>query len=359
MQCFSGFLPVLCLVEDVAQGAEQSVCHLHLRLNLKEQVHFPSLEVGPVIRAFHQRVSHMGQQVGLGLAVAQPERFKLLVLALGRTSYALTILALLCRMLLLVSFSVSGILLLSLLELTFLPLDLRGVGTLELHPHRVKPFLAVELHDMEQVDDDLSFRESFLDDSHHAVREVHRHFPDPHAACLWYLVQMLRHIIHRSALDGSDERTLLAMSVLVGEECEQVVMQHRLIDAQPFTHVLFQQHPLASMELLFPVVEAAQVLLVGTAQVLAVSPEEAPHALGRHWVGVQPFFLRSPQTRSGVAGAFRHKRQAFKDNVASVFVQPTTAADMQQHLVLTLREVVEQTRFGEAVGLEVVPHLVA
>ena len=50
------------------------------------------------------------------------------------------------------------------------------------------------------------------------------------------------------------------------------------------------------MAFLLPVAKAAQMLLVGTAQILAVSPEEAPHALGRYRVGVQPFFLRSPQT---------------------------------------------------------------
>ena len=71
------------------------------------------------------------------------------------------------------------------------------------------------------------------------------------------------------------------------------MMQHRLINAQPLAHVLFQQHPLVGMRLLFPVVETAQMLLVGTAQILAVSPEEAPHALGRYWVGVQPFFKKS------------------------------------------------------------------
>lgn len=51
--------------------------------------------------------------------------------------------------------------------------------------------------------------------------------------------------------------------------------------------------------------------------------------------------------------------QAFKDNVAPVLVQPAATAHMQQHLVLTLRKVVEQTRLGEAIGLKVVPHLIA
>ena len=87
------------------------------------------------------------------------------------------------------------------------------------------------------------------------------------------------------------------MPVLVGEEGEQVVVKHRLVDAQALAHVLLQQHPLARMFLLLPVVIPAQVLLVGTTEVLTVTPEEAPHALGRHWVGVQPFFLRNPQTQ--------------------------------------------------------------
>ena len=56
-------------------------------------------------------------------------------------------------------------------------------------------------------------------------------------------------------------------------------------------------HPYIGMFLLLPVLKTAQVLLVGTSQVLAISLEEAPHALGRYRVGVQPFFLRSLQTR--------------------------------------------------------------
>ena len=240
MQCFSGFSPVLYLTEYVAQGTEQSVCHLHLRLNLKEQVHFLSLEVRPVVRAFHQRVSHMCQQVGLGLSVAQLVRLKPLVLALGRAANALAVLALFRRMLLPVSFSVPGILLLSLLELALLPLDLRGVGALEFHPHRVKPLLAIELHDVEQVDDYLRLRELLLDDAHHTVREVHRHLLDFLPSFLGYPVEVLRHICHRRPLNGGNERPLLAVPVLAGEESEQVVVQHRLVDAQPLAHVLFQ-----------------------------------------------------------------------------------------------------------------------
>ena len=297
MECFLGFLPVLYLTEDVSQGAEQSVCHFHLGLNLEKQVHLPPLEVGPVVWTLHQRVSHMCEQVGLRLFVAQFGWFKLLVLALGRTAYALAVLALLGWVLLLISFSVPGIPLLSFLELAFQPLYLGGVGPLEFHAHSVKPLRAVELHDVEQVNDNLCQRELLPHDAHHAVGEVHRHLLDLLAALQGYLVQVLSYFCHSRPPDSSDERTLLAMPVLVGEEGEQVMVQHRLVDAQALTHVLLQQHPLVGMLLLLPVAKAAQMLLVGTAEVLPVSPEEAPHALGRHWVGVQPFFLRNPQTQ--------------------------------------------------------------
>ena len=86
------------------------------------------------------------------------------------------------------------------------------------------------------------------------------------------------------------------MAFLVGEKGEQVMVQHRLVYAQVLAHVLIQKHPVVGMPLLLPVFETAQMLLVGTAEVLAVSPEEAPHALGRHREGIQPFFLRNPQT---------------------------------------------------------------
>ena len=265
MECFPGFLSVLCLAEDVAQGAEQSVCHLHLGFNFKEQVHLPPLEVSPVIWTFHQRISHMGQQIGFRLSVTQPGWLKLLVLALGRTAYALAVLALLRRVLLPVLLPVPGILLLSFSELALLLLYLRSIGSLELHAHSVKPLRAVELHDMEQVYHYLCLRELLPDDAHHAVREVHCHLLDHLAARLGNLVQMLRHLCHSRTLDCGDERTLLAVTVLVGEEGEQVVVQHRLVDAQALAHVLFHEHPLVGMLLLLPAVKPAQVFLIGTA----------------------------------------------------------------------------------------------
>lgn len=41
-----------------------------------------------------------------------------------------------------------------------------------------------------------------------------------------------------------------------------------------------------------------------------------------------------------------------------VLIQPTAATDMQQDFMLTLREVIEQARLSEAVGLQVMPGLV-
>lgn len=154
----------------------------------------------------------------------------------------------------------------------------------------VKPLGAEELHDVEQVDDYLCLRELLLDDAHHAVREVHRHLLDLPAALLGYLVKVPRHVSNGRPLDGGYQRALPAVAVLVGEEGEQVVLQRCLVNTQALTHVFLQQHPFVGMSFLLPVPKAAQVLLVGAAQILAVSPEEAPHALGRYWEGVQPFF---------------------------------------------------------------------
>ena len=238
----------------------------------------------------------MCQQIGHCLAVAQLRRFKLLVLALWRMAYTFSILALLGLVVLCITLTGLGTPFLLFLELTLLFLNLCGVGALELHAHRVKSFLAVQLHDVEEVDDYLRLGKLLPHDTHHAVREVHRHLFDLLALLLWYPVKMLRHIGNSRTFDSGYERTPLAVAVLVGEDSEQVVVQHRLVDTQALTHVLLLQHPLVGMFLLLPVVKAAQVLLVGTAKVLAVSPEEAPHALGRHRVGIQPFFLRNPRT---------------------------------------------------------------
>lgn len=83
------------LLEDVAQGAEQTVCSLHLWLNLKEQAHFLLLEVSPVIVVFRQRVSYVRQQVGFGLSIAEFLRLKLFILPLARPAEAFAVLALL------------------------------------------------------------------------------------------------------------------------------------------------------------------------------------------------------------------------------------------------------------------------
>jgi len=238
----------------------------------------------------------MRQQVCFCLAIAELFRLKLLILALGRTANALAVLALPGRVLFPVFLPVPGVSLLSFLERALLPLEFRDISTLELHAHSVKPLGAEELHDVEQVDDYLCLRELLLDDAHHAVREVHCHLLDLPAALLGYLLKMPRHVSNGRPLDGGYQRALPAVAVLVGEEGEQVVLQCRLVNAQPFAHVLLQQHPFVGMLSLLPVLKAAQVLLVDAAQILAVSPEEAPHALGRYWEGVQPFFLRSPQT---------------------------------------------------------------
>ena len=296
MKCFLCTLPVLLLAEDIAQGTEQAVGSLHLWLNLKEQAHLFLLEVGPVVVVLRQRVSYVRQQVGLGLSIAELLRFKLLILPLGRPANAFAVLALLGLMGLGVPGSCLGTLLLLLSELTLLSLYLGRVGALELHAHCVKSPGRIKLDDMEMVYHDLCIGEGLLDNAHHAVGEVHRHLLDLLAALLLYLVKMLRHVSNRCALDCGYERPLLAVSVPVGEKRDQVMVKHRLVYAQSIAHILLLKHPLAGMLLLIPVRKAAQMLLVGTTEVLTVSPEEAPHALGRHWVGVQPFFLRNPQT---------------------------------------------------------------
>lgn len=85
---------------------------------------------------------------------------------------------------------------------------------------------------------------------------------------------------------------LLAVSVPVGEERDQVMVKHRLVYAQSLAHVLLLKHPLTGMLLLVPVRKATQMLLVGTPEVLPVSPEEAPHALGRHWEAHPTIFFK-------------------------------------------------------------------
>ena len=55
----------------------------------------------------------------------------------------------------------------------------------------------------------------------------------------------------------------------------------------------------------------------------------------------------------------RHKRQTFQYNVAVFSIEPSTTAHMQQHLVLALWKVVELTSFRKAIGLQIMPYLLA
>ena len=296
MERFLCTLPVLFLAEDVAQGAEQTVCSLHLWLNLKEQAHFLLLEVSPVIVVFRQRVSYVRQQVGFGLSIAEFLRLKLFILPLARPAEAFAVLALLDLMGLGVPVPCLGPLLLLLSELPLLSLDLGRVGALELHAHRIKSPGRIKLDDMEMVYNYLCLWEGLLDNAHHAVGEVHRHLLDFISALFLYLVKMLRHVSNGRALDCSYECSLLAVSVPVGEERDQVMVKHRLVYAQSLAHVLLLKHPLTGMLLLVPVRKATQMLLVGTPEVLPVSPEEAPPRIGPSLGSIQPFFLRNPQT---------------------------------------------------------------
>ena len=59
-----------------------------------------------------------------------------------------------------------------------------------------------------------------------------------------------------------NERTLLAMTVLVGEKREQVFLMHTFVYAQFLANVLHQQHPVACMRQLIPLTITAQMLFV-------------------------------------------------------------------------------------------------
>ena len=48
---------------------------------------------------------------------------------------------------------------------------------------------------------------------------------------------------------------------------------------------------------LAPSDKVAQVLLVRTLKVSAVTLEESPHAAGRYWVSIQPLLLKKQQTQ--------------------------------------------------------------
>ena len=86
------------------------------------------------------------------------------------------------------------------------------------------------------------------------------------------------------------------MTILIGKNCEQVLAELRLVDAQTSTYVLLQQHPVRGVILLRPFLEIAQMMLVVALQRAAVNLKVSLQRAGRYRVGVQIFFLRHQRT---------------------------------------------------------------
>ena len=221
MQFLSGVILALSFLEDAPQGAHKAVCNFGFGVEFKEYVHLRFLEVGQVVAALEQRVAYMGQQVDSCLPVGQLLRLELLVPAHGWPAKPFLVLAQLglvfpgvCRARLAPGCQ-------PLPEVPFLFLGIRPCLALE--PHLLYP-LARQLHDVEAVDDNLGIGEHRLNNASHAVREVHRHLLDPEPLLLGYHGEYPRHVCHGRALDGRYECAALAVSVLVGEKREQILV---------------------------------------------------------------------------------------------------------------------------------------
>ena len=98
------------------------------------------------------------------------------------------------------------------------------------------------------------------------------------------------------ATDCCDERTLLAMAVLVGEKGEQVFLVHTFVYAQFLAHVLRQQHPVACMRQLIPLTITAQMLFVVFLKSRSVDLKVSLQRADRYRVCVRIFFLRHQRT---------------------------------------------------------------
>ena len=92
------------------------------------------------------------------------------------------------------------------------------------------------------------------------------------------------------------------------------------------------------MRLLAPASEVAQVFLVGSPEVFAVSPEEAPHALGRHSSRSRPATVAASHAVCDASGRSTHSA-----GVCTI---------MFPH-----GKIIERAVFREPVGLEVMPYL--
>ncbi len=165
---------------------------------------------------------------------------------------------------------------------------------LEAEPHLIQS-ITKAFDNMEAVNDDRGIGEHLLDDGVHGIREVHGNFPDCMALRCGNLHQLPYHILCLCATDSSDECTVLAVSVLVGKEGEQVIAVHALVNAKSLTHIPWKKYPVRGMPKLFPLAKAAQMVLVAPFKYSPIDLKVPLQRAGRYGVGIQIFFLRHQQ----------------------------------------------------------------
>lgn len=149
---------------------------------------------------------------------------------------------------------------------------------------------------VEAVDDNRGVGKDRTDDAHHRIGKVHRYFRDRKPLFLRQFHQLRNHIRCFCAADHRNYRARFAMTVLVGEYREQVIVQRGLIDAQSRPAVPGQQYPVGGMIFLFPLAEAAQNSLVVSSEVAGVNRPTVSCRTGGHRRGCHTPVLKKPQT---------------------------------------------------------------
>lgn len=149
---------------------------------------------------------------------------------------------------------------------------------------------------VETIDDYRGIGEDDADYAHHRIGKVHRYLRDRKSLFLRQFHQPRNHFRCFCAANHRNYRARFAMTFLVGEYREQVIVQRGLVDTQSRPAVLGQQNPFSGMLFLVPFIEAAQDFFVVPSEVAGINRPTVSYRAGGHRRGRHTFLLKKPQT---------------------------------------------------------------
>lgn len=279
--------------EDCSEIVYQPIRLLQFR-EKPEQDPCPLLLVyAPVAIASAQLLLAPGQSFYQGLSIAQPLGLKPCIQPHWLAASALTLASLLTLLFPAVTIVLAllGELFQVFLELCLLAVYILDSFPLVFHAQFLDPF-TTSFHDMEAVAYHHGIREGHSHDRAHAVAQVHGDQPYRFPILLRHLSQGFGNCLGVGALDNSNDGALLAMRILVVEDCVHLMPELRLVNTEPRAEVLGDKYSIIDILFLNPSGKIAQSILVGTRKGVVLNHVSPAQALGRHRLIVHPLSLK-------------------------------------------------------------------